>query len=131
MPLLLYDDTCYLCGKFADTVRRLSCGSIDIVGHYSNQGISIRSKIFPKGFDPTSMFWFVTETQAFGGRSGLFPVAVEIVKNIFRSSSKKEMYSINIPCSDEEMSCNATADFVKRVSMLMKNGKKFKIMGKN
>ncbi len=130
MPLLIYDDTCYLCGKFANTARRLSRGYIDIVGHYSKEGISAKSKIFPVGFDPTTMFWLVKYTQAFGGRSGLLPVAAEILKGIFRPSSG-DIESTNIVCSNEELTCNTPTDFVRRVSMLMKNGKKIKIKVEN
>jgi hypothetical protein len=126
MVLLIYDDTCYLCGKFANTARRLSRGHVDIVGHYSKEGISAKNRIFPVGFDPTTMFWLVKGKQAFGGRSGLLPVAVEILKGIFRPSSGN-IESINVVCSNDELVCNTPADFVKRVSMLMKNGKKIEV----
>jgi hypothetical protein len=127
MALLIYDDKCYLCGKFAQTVRRLSRGQIDIVGHYSKEGMSVKSSIFPKEFDPTTMSWLVRDKQAFGGRSGLMPIVIEIVKGMFRPSSKNYTYDINNVCSNEELSCNSPADFVKRVSMLIKNGRKIKI----
>ena len=127
MVLLIYDDTCYLCGKFAQTVRRLSRGRIDIVGHYSKQGMSLKSRIFLEGFDATTMSWLVRDKQAFGGRSGLIPIAVEIAKGIFRPSSKNYTYDINNVCSNEELSFTGPADFVKRISMLIKNGKKIKI----
>lgn len=125
MPLLIYDDKCYLCGKFAQTARRLSRGRIDIVGHYTKEGISAKAKIFPEGFDPTTMFWLVKGKEAFGGRSGLMPVAIEIVKGIFKPSSLfANDAPVNVVCSNEQLACNTPTDFVKRVSMLMKNGKK-------
>jgi len=131
MVLLIYDDKCYLCGKFAQAARRLARGRIDIVGHYSKEGIYARSKIFPEGFDSTNMFWLVKGEQAFGGRHGLVPVAVEILKGIFRPVSANDMQSVNLVCSSEELSCNTPRDFLRRVSMLMKNGKKIKVEIKN
>jgi len=127
MPLLIYDDTCYLCGKFAQMARRLSHNSVDVVGHYSEYGMSMKRKIFPAGFDPTTMFWLVKDRQAFGGRSGLLPVAVEILKGVFRPSAANRQESMNFVCSNEELACNTPADFAKRVSMLIRNGKKIKL----
>lgn len=127
MPLLIYDDKCYLCTKFAFTAKKLARGRINLVGHYSEEGIIIKKKIFPPGFDPTTMFWLVKNDQVFGGRSGLFPLAIEIMKNMFKPSSVDNISDINMICSNEELSCTNPADFVKRVSMLMKNGKKIYI----
>lgn len=127
MTLLIYDDKCYLCGKFAQTARRLSRGRIDIVGHYSEDGLSVKNRIFPEGFDPNTMFWLVKDRKAFGGRSGLIPLAAEIVRGVFKPSSKDYEHNINLVCSNKELSCNSPADFVRRVSMLMKNGKKIEI----
>jgi hypothetical protein len=127
MVLLIYDDTCYLCGKFAQIVRRLSRGRVNIVGHYSKEGMSVKNCIFPKEFDPTTMSWLVKDKQAFGGRSELIPIAVEIIKGAFRPSSKHYTYDINNVCSNEELSCTSPADFVRRVSMLIKNGRKIRI----
>jgi hypothetical protein len=127
MTLLIYDDKCYLCGKFAQTAGRLSRGTINIVGHYSEEGISVKGKIFPEGYDPTTMFWLIKGKKAYGGRSGLIPLTVEIIKGMFKPSSKHYEDNINLACSYEELSCNSPADFVRRVSMLIKNGKKIQI----
>lgn len=107
--------------------RRLSHGRIDLVGHYSEYGMSVKRKIFPAGFDPTTMFWLVKDRQAFGGRSGLLPVIVEILKGVFRSSTANRMEGINLVCSSEELACNTPADFVKRVSMLIRKGEKIRL----
>ena len=127
MPLLIYDDKCYLCGKFAHTARRLSRGCIDIVGHHSEQGISAKSKIFPEGFDANTMFWLVKDKKAYGGRSGLIPLAFDIVKGMFKPALRNYDDQINLQCANKELSCNSPADFVRRVSMLIKNGKKVTI----
>jgi len=125
--LLIYDDTCYLCGKFAQTVRRLARGRIDVVGHYSKYGLSVKKKIFQADFDPNTMFWLVKEKQALGGRSGLIAVTFEIVKGIFSPRSKSDTHGINVVCSNGELSCTSPIDFVKRVCTLMKNAKKIEI----
>jgi hypothetical protein len=127
MPLLIYDDTCYHCGRFAQAVRRLSRGRIEIIGHYSREGMSVKSKIFPEGFDSTTMSWLVKDKQAFGGRNQLIPIAVEIVKGIVKPSSKNDIHQINLLCSNEELSCSRPNDFVKRVCMLIKSGKKMNL----
>ncbi len=124
MPLLIFDDRCYMCGKFAHTARRLSRGRIDIVGHYSEQGLAIKKKIFAEGFDPSTMFWLVKGKTAFGSRSGLIAVAVEIAKGIFRPSSNNDTQRVNMVCSNEELSCNKLPDVATRIYRLIKNGKK-------
>lgn len=127
MPILIYDDTCYHCGRFANAVRRLSRGRIEVIGHYSKEGMSVKNKIFPEGFDSTTMSWLVKDKQAFGGRCQLVPIAIEIMKGIFKPSSINDMHDINFVCSNEELSCSRPADFVKRTYMLISNGKKIKI----
>ena len=44
MSLLIYDNKCYLCEKFSRIVRRLSHWTIAVIGHHTEQGISIKSK---------------------------------------------------------------------------------------
>ncbi len=127
MVLLIYDNKCYLCGKFARTARRLSRESVDIVGHYDELGISTKNKIFPGGFDPNTMFWIVKDDQAFGGRAGLIPLVIEIIKDIFRPSRKNNTYRIEMKCSNKELSCNKPTEFIRRILGLMKNGKKIEI----
>ncbi|MEM2760611.1 MAG: hypothetical protein QXN83_08495 [Nitrososphaerales archaeon] len=125
MPLLIYDDKCCLCGKFALMARRLSRGNIEIVGHYSEEGILVKNAVFPVGFDAYKMFWLIKVREAFGGRSALIPLSIEIVKGMFKKSRNYD--DIKHVCLYDERSCNSTIDFIRRVSTLMKNGKKMKI----
>ena len=39
IPIVLFDDQCYVCIKFATIVNFLAKGKITMVGHYSNFGI--------------------------------------------------------------------------------------------
>lgn len=107
----------------------LSRGNIDVIGHYNEHGISVKSKIFPEEFDPNTMFWLVKDKKAYGGRSGLIPLAFEIFKSMFKPS-KKHDDRISLVCNNEELSCNTPADFVRRVSMLIRNGKKIAVESK-
>lgn len=127
VPLLIYDDRCYLCGKFAHAANRLSHGWIEIIGHYSETGMLMKKRIFPEDIDPSTMFWLVKDRKAYGGRSGLIPVLIEILKGSLRSSSKSHEENIKLVCSSDELLCNSPEDFVRRVSMLLKNGKKITI----
>ena len=45
IPIILFDDQCYVCIKFATVVNFLVKGKITMVGHYSNFGIKIRDEI--------------------------------------------------------------------------------------
>lgn len=83
-PLLIYDDKCYWCYRFARTARALSRGRIRIAGHhYSNEAAEAKSQIFPAGYDPTKMFWLINESGAHGARSGLLSAAKEIIVGVF------------------------------------------------
>jgi hypothetical protein len=70
-PLLIYDDKCSSCTKFANIAKALSGGHIRIAGHYSDEAIRSKDLIFPKTFDPTGMFWLINKNGAYGARSGL------------------------------------------------------------
>ena len=124
MSLLIYDNKCYLCEKFSRIVRRQSHWTIAVIGHHTEQGISIKSKIFPEGFDANTMFWLVKDKKAYGGRSGLIPLAFNIIKGMFKPLSGNYDYAIDLQCTTKELSCNSPSDFVRRILMLIKNGKK-------
>jgi hypothetical protein len=79
-PLLIYDDKCSSCRKFAFWARRLSRGWIRVAGHYYSTGaINAKKSIFPDDYDPTHMFWLINKNGAFGARSGLRQVFKEII----------------------------------------------------
>ena len=45
IPIIVYDDLCYLCTKFAKFVDFLARGNLTVVGHYSTKGEEIRNQI--------------------------------------------------------------------------------------
>ena len=88
IPIVLFDDQCYVCIKFATIVNFLAKGKITMVGHYSNFGIKIRDEILDES--ALEMFWFIDEKRASGGRAALFP----LIKAIFSTKSRKtKIYS--------------------------------------
>jgi hypothetical protein len=124
-PLLIYDDTCRVCGQFAIYVNHLSRGRIRIAGHYdSYEAKNAKSLIFPNDYDSTCMFWLINTNGAFGGRAGLLPVLVEIIKGTFRKACEVE--NPNLACRDiEKRSCSSPRSTFARMISLFKNSKKY------
>ena len=124
-PLLIYDDTCRVCGQFAIYVNHLSRGWIRIAGHYdSYEANNAKSLIFPNDYDSTSMFWLINTNGAFGGRAGLLPVLVEIIKGTFRKTCEVE--NPNLACRDiEKRSCSSRRSTFARMLSLFKNSKQY------
>ena len=71
-PVILYDDHCLVCTRFATVVDRLAGGRLTIIGHYSELGGRIRQRLLDKS--ATGMFWVVDKCDAYGGRAALLPL---------------------------------------------------------
>jgi hypothetical protein len=85
-PLLIYDDRCYSCWRFAFWARRLSGGWIRLAGHYySPEATKVKGIIFPDDYDPTKMFWLINKNGSFGARSALMEVFKEIIRGLFKT----------------------------------------------
>ena len=46
LPLMIFDDRCYVCIKFAKVVNYLTKGRLRMIGHYTEFGKSIRNNFF-------------------------------------------------------------------------------------
>ena len=57
LPLMVYDDKCYVCIQFAKIVNFLTKGRLRMVGHYTDQGKSIRDNYLDAS--ALEMFWFI------------------------------------------------------------------------
>jgi hypothetical protein len=133
-PLLIYDDKCSSCEKFAKTVAKISRGWIRIAGHYySQEAIDTKKMIFPINYDPTEMFWLINKKGAFGARSGLFQVIKEIIignsKNILKNHNNENFNNKNllVKCNyQDKESCMSTKNTINRIFNLLKNSKEFK-----
>ena len=116
IPIVLFDDQCYVCIKFATIVNFLARGKITMVGHYSNFGIKIRDEILDES--ALEMFWFIDEKRASGGRAALFP----LVKSIFSTKSRKTKFAqIDNICNDD---CKSVKAVFLRSFTLITNSKK-------
>ena len=84
--------------------------------------------IFPPNYNETEMFWIVTNSHAYGGRSGLLPLLVLIIKGFFNMVIKGKMSpNLNIPqqCFDN-LTCNDNKFKLKRLFKMLRSGKKLK-----
>jgi len=114
-PIVVYDDQCYLCTKFAKIVNFLARGNLTIIGHYSNQGEEIRNQILDES--ALDMFWLIDEKTARGGRAALFP----LIRSIITSKEKKsnEM-KFDSNCEQE---CKTAKSVFLRSASLLSNSK--------
>ena len=83
VPIVVFDNQCYLCMKFAKAVEFFAGDKITIVGHYSDFGKKIRDEVLDES--ALDMFWFIDKKRAYGGRAALFP----LIKSIFAKKSRK------------------------------------------
>jgi len=115
IPVVLFDNQCYLCTKFAKTVNFFARGKITMVGHYSEYGKDVRESILDES--ALDMFWFINQKRAYGGRAALFP----LIKSIFSEKSKKSsMSKINDEC---QQGCKTVKAVFVRSSSLITNSK--------
>ena len=133
-PLLIYDDKCSSCTKFAKAAAKLSRGWIRIAGHYfSQEAIDTKKMVFPPDFDPTKMFWLINKKGAFGARSGLFQSVKEIIIGNFKSISKSKYNKVHnfkvataTECSySDRESCMSTRTTLSRMYNMIRNSDKF------
>jgi predicted DCC family thiol-disulfide oxidoreductase YuxK len=116
IPIVLFDDQCYVCIKFATIVNFLARGQITMVGHYSNFGIKIRNEILDQS--ALEMFWFIDEKRASGGRAALFP----LIKSIFSTKSRKRKFAqLDNICSKD---CKTVKSVFVRSFTLITSSKK-------
>ena len=128
-PLLIYDDKCYSCGKFAHMANVLSRGWIRTAGHYySQEAQDAKKMVFPPGYDSTKMFWLLNRTGAYGARSGLPHVMKEILFGVFSNHEPGIHLDSAIACEYEEgkMSCYSSTNIVKRIARLLSHGATFR-----
>lgn len=125
-PLLIYDDKCYSCTRFARIASALSRGWIKTAGHYySQEAKEAKAAVFPEGYDPTNMFWLINSRGAFGARSGLPRVAREIVVGWFRAGKNKDVFTPVCAYDGTSMSCYTPTNVFKRITKMLSHGASF------
>jgi len=116
VPIVVFDNQCYLCVKFAKFVDFFSRGKITMIGHYSDFGTKIRNEILDES--ALDMFWFIDKKRAYGGRAALFPLA----KSIFSKKTKKSSTTrVDENCQQD---CKTVKAVFLRSSSLFTNSKK-------
>ncbi len=121
LPLMIYDDMCYLCAKFAKIVSIFARKKILIVGHYTDFGMKIKAEIFSNNYDSTKMFWFVVDKTAYGGRAAILP----LISSVFRSKIKPFVqYEVPASC---DVDCKTPKAVFLRTKSLFSNSEKIKI----
>ena len=118
VPLVIYDDRCYFCSKFASVVHAFAKDKIFIIGHYSDIGMKIKLEIFEQNFDSTRMFWFITKKTAYGGRAAILPLLQSILTG---KSERKFGYDPSSSCNQD---CKTPRAFFTRAKSLFYNSEK-------
>ena len=121
LPLMIYDDRCYLCAKFAKIVSVFARKKFLIVGHYTDYGMKIKAEIFSNNYDSTKMFWFVMDKTAYGGRAAILPLISCILKSKIKSSLQ---YDISSSC---DTNCKTPKSVFLRTKSLFSNSEKITI----
>jgi len=122
-PLLIYDDKCLSCAKFARWASILSRGRIKTAGHYTESAEKIKKLIFPTNYDSTTMFWIVNKNGAYGARSALLPLLKEIIKSLSKKMQNSDSYKVT--CDYKEMSCYTKTNTIRRILYLLKTSGEF------
>ncbi|HSB49782.1 MAG TPA: hypothetical protein VLC72_00430, partial [Nitrosopumilaceae archaeon] len=119
VPLVIYDNQCYLCTKFAKVVNLLARGNLSLVGHYSSLGEKLRNEILDSS--ALEMFWFIDGKTAYGGRAALGPLF-----NAILTSKEVKGNTISLEESCDAECKTAKAVFIRSASLLT-NSKKIKL----
>jgi hypothetical protein len=128
--MLIYDDKCSSCYKFALLVHKLSNGWIRIEGHYYSSNIHLINKVlFPANYDPKKMFWLVNKKGAWGARSALIPLIVEVIRGRLKSHIEIKRNSTidnTLSCRlDSNSVCSSYFNTFKRILGVLRNTGKF------
>jgi hypothetical protein len=119
LPLVVFDDQCYLCGQFIKIVNFFARDKITVIGHYSDFGKKIRSEILDES--ALDMFWFIEKKVAYGGRAALLPLIKAIISN---KSKKLPLTKINNDCQQK---CKTIKAVFLRSFSLISNSKKINL----
>lgn len=119
VPLVMYDNRCYLCTKFARIVDLAAGKRLLLVGHYTDLGEKIRRQILDSS--ALEMFWFVDGKTAFGGRAAIIPLISAIISRSGRASRN----AIDSGACDAE--CKTAKAVFLRSASLLSHSKRIKI----
>ena len=116
LPLMIYDNKCYVCIQFAKIVNFLTKGRLRMIGHYTDLGKTIRDRYLDE--NALEMFWLIDKKMAFGGRAALGPL-ISTILNI--DNSHKNKISIQESC---DLGCKDSLSVFFRSASLITHSKK-------
>lgn len=118
-PIIVYDNQCYLCVKFAKMIEFLTRGNLTIIGHYSEFGLKLRQTML--GESALEMFWLIDKKTAYGGRAALLPLLRAMITTNGGNLNKIKM--------DEncEQECKTVKAVFIRSASLFSNSKKIEL----
>ncbi len=119
-PIVVYDNACHLCIKFANSVSFLARGRIALIGHYTEMGEKLRKEYL--GANATEMFWFIDGKNAHGGRSALLPLLQEIIFS--RKTARPPQANAEERC---KIGCKAPKAVFARSFSLITHSRKIRI----
>ncbi len=119
LPLMIYDDKCYVCIKFAKLMNFLAKGKLRMIGHYTEFGERIRNEVLEN--DALEMFWFIDKETAYGGRAAIIPLLTNIIKIHGRKFNE---ISIQESC---DIGCKNSLAVFFRSASLITHSRKIKI----
>ena len=115
VPIMLFDNQCYLCTKFAAFFHIFLQNRLTIIGHYSEMGEEIRNKILDES--ALDMFWLINKNKAYGGRAALIPLI-----KLFFSQRKKLTSKMQIK-NQCDQNCKTVKAVFLRSASLFRNSK--------
>jgi len=119
LPLMIYDDKCYVCIQFAKIINLLTKGRLRMIGHYTDQGKSIRDNYLDAS--ALEMFWFIDNNTAFGGRAAIGPL-ISAIFNL--QNSEKNKITIQESC---DIGCKDSLAVFFRSASLITHSKKINL----
>ena len=119
LPLMIYDNRCYVCIKFAKLMNFLAKGKLRMIGHYTDFGREVRDEILE--CDALEMFWYIDKETAYGGRAAIIP----LLSTILRVRGRKfNQVAIQESC---DIGCKDSLAVFFRSASLITHSKKIKI----
>jgi len=123
-PILIYDNLCYSCTRWAKIANDLVKGKCLVVGHYTPLGKEIKKQLFPKDYDGLEMSWFIIDGHAFGGRAGLFRLIRYILLEPKKGAFPKNEFNLK-ECSTD---CKTVKGVLLRSYSIVTRYKKFSLL---
>jgi len=119
VPLVIYDNECYLCVQFARFVNFLAKGRLRLVGHYTDFGKQIRDSTLDSS--ALEMFWFIDNKIAYGGRAALGPLFSAILNFDGKKVQKNTIQD------SYELGCKSTKAVFFRSASLLTHSKRINL----